>query len=343
MREAVASRPDEIRPVTDQFVDPEPLGGLALIAFLLKGWRTIAIATAVIGGLFFLKTALAPRTYTVGTSLMPDARGATPGVGGLAAQLGIPVSGGDPTQSPQFYLELLTSDAILRAVANAHYTFPGQGNERPKTLAEYYGIKSSPHTTDDVIKRLRSRINPSVSLRTGVISASVTANDPGVAFQLANAIIDELNRFNTDRRRSRAGAEKEFAERRLAETNAALRSAEDRLQGFLQTNREFRSSVGLTLEQDRLSRDVVMRQELFTAAAQAYEQAKMEQVRDTPVLTVLEPPRVPTTPDRRGLIKTTAVGIIFGAILGVMILLLKAPYQTVRVMVSQDTALPAIR
>ena len=343
MREAIASRPDEIRPTMDQFIDPEPLGGLALVAFFWKSWRTIAITTVLVGGFFFLKTILAPRTYTVGTALMPDARGTAPSVSGFAAQLGLPVSGGDPTQSPQFYLELLSSDAVLRGVANAHYDFPGRGKSTAKSLAEYYGIDSSPHTTDDVIKRLRSRLNTSVSLRTGVILASVSANDPGVAFQITNAIIEELNRFNTERRRSRAGAEKEFAERRLAETNAALRAAEDRLQGFLQTNREFRSSVGLTLEQDRLSRDVVMRQQLYTAAAQAYEQAKMEQVRDTPVLTVLEPPRVPTLPDRRGLVKTTLVGIIFGAVLGVLFLLLKAPYRTVRAMVHEDSSLPTIR
>src|SRR5437660_12923811 len=119
MREAAANRPDEIGRFDEEFIDPEPLPGLTLVAFFLRGWRTIAIGAVAVATLFFLKAVLTPRTYTVTTSLMPDSRGVGPSVSGLAAQFGIPVESGDPTQSPQFYLELLTSDEILRGVATA--------------------------------------------------------------------------------------------------------------------------------------------------------------------------------------------------------------------------------
>jgi uncharacterized protein involved in exopolysaccharide biosynthesis len=343
MREVAANRPDEIGRVEEQFVDPEPLPALALLAFFLKGWRTIAIASIAVATLFFLKAILTPRLYTVTTSLMPDARGPGPAVSGLAAQFGLPVSAGDPTQSPQFYFELLTSEEILRGVATAKFDLPNRDNRPINTLASWYEVPSSPRATDQVIKILRRSISPSVSLRTGVITASVSANHPAVAFQVASRLIDELNRFNTDRRLSRAGAEKAFAERHLAETNTALRVAEARLQTFLQTNREYRSSASLSLDEDRLAREVAMRQQLYTAAAQAYESAKMDQVRDTPVLTVLEPPRMPTSAAPRGLLKTIVLGVIVGTVLGGLVLLLRGPYETLREMMRSRPPISALR
>ncbi len=43
-------------------------------------------------------------------------------------------------------------------------------------------------------------------------------------------------------------------------------------------------------EHDRLERPVSMRQELVTAMAQAYEQARVDEVRNTPVITVIDQP-----------------------------------------------------
>jgi uncharacterized protein involved in exopolysaccharide biosynthesis len=343
MREAAANRPDEIGRFDEEFADPEPLPGLTLLAFFLKGWRTIAIAALTVAALFFLKAIATPSMYTVTTSLIPDSRSSSASVSGLAAQFGIPVAAGDPTQSPQFYLELLTSAEILRGVATANYNLPNRDAKPVTTLAQWYGIPRTAHTTDDVIKKLSRQLDATVSLRTGVITAAVSADNPVVAFQTASQLIDELNRFNSDRRLSRAGAEKEFAGRRLAETNLALRAADDRLQSFLQTNREYRSSIGLSFEEDRLAREVAMRQQLFTAASQAFETAKMEQVRETPVLTVLEPPRVPTSADRKGLLKTIVLGLIVGSVLGAMVLLLRGPFATLRSMLAGRPPISAVR
>jgi hypothetical protein len=35
--------------------------------------------------------------------------------------------------------------------------------------------------------------------------------------------------------------------------------------------------------------------------AQAYEQSKMDEVRDTPVITIIQPPETPLMPDAKGI------------------------------------------
>jgi capsule polysaccharide export protein KpsE/RkpR len=95
-----------------------------------------------------------------------------------------------------------------------------------------------------------------------------------------------------------------------------LRASEDRLLAFSQANRRIQDSPDLIAQRARLERDVTMQQQIYTTLAQAYEQAKIEEVRDTPVLTVITPPEVPARPDSRRLAVKgallTALLLLFG-------------------------------
>jgi len=131
-----------------------------------------------------------------------------------------------------------------------------------------------------------------------------------VAQQIASHLLEELNRFNLQTRQSQAAAERLFTENRLSEIETQLRAAEDALQRFLERNRDYRNSPLLQFQHDRLERDVQMRQQVYTTLAQAFEEAKIEEVRDTPVLTVIEPPSIALEPDHRGLLIGAVLAII---------------------------------
>jgi uncharacterized protein involved in exopolysaccharide biosynthesis len=147
---------------------------------------------------------------------------------------------------------------------------------------------------------------------------------------VASALLDELSLYNQERRRSRATEERRFTEQRLAEARAELRAAEDRLQSFLQVNREYRSSPRLAFDQDRLSREVIMRQEVYNSVAKAYEVARVEEIRDAPVLTVIERPRVPVAPDTSARRRKLMAGIIIGVLVGIATAVLREYFRTIR-------------
>lgn len=89
--------------------------------------------------------------------------------------------------------------------------------------------------------------------------------------------------------------------------------------GFLSTNRQIGTSSELSFERERFQRDLTLRQQVFTSLTQAYEDVRIREVRDTPVITVFEPPAVPTQPAPRGRLKRVALGVMVGAFVGILL------------------------
>jgi uncharacterized protein involved in exopolysaccharide biosynthesis len=110
-------------------------------------------------------------------------------------------------------------------------------------------------------------------------------------------------------------------ERRLQEVRDSLRAAEDRLQAFLSQNRDFGKSPTLTFTQARLERAVEFQQQLLATLIPAYEQSKIEEVRDTPVLTILRQAEAPIRPNPRGRLRLMVLGLLGGIAVGVALAL----------------------
>ena len=85
----------------------------------------------------------------------------------------------------------------------------------------------------------------------------------------------------------------------MGEVRRDLQEAENRLAGFLKVNRDYQNAPDLRFQYDRLNREVSIQQQLFVSLAQSFEQAKIDEVRDTPVISVVEAPEVPARPDSR--------------------------------------------
>ena len=69
---------------------------------------------------------------------------------------------------------------------------------------------------------------------------------------------------------------------------------------------------------DGLQREVMLRQSVLTTLVQSYEQARISEVRDTPVITVLYTPFVPAGPDDLRLELVVALGLLAGGMAGII-------------------------
>jgi uncharacterized protein involved in exopolysaccharide biosynthesis len=153
------------------------------------------------------------------------------------------------------------------------------------------------------------------------VKLSVTTRWPSVSLALAERLVQSVNQFNLETRKSQAAAERRFVEVQVGEAERALREAEDRLQSFLQRNRAIADSPELGFQRDRLQREVALRQQVYTSLVQSREEARIREVRDTPVITLLEGPRLPMVGEARKSVKKGLAGGIAGAMLGVLIAL----------------------
>lgn len=299
-------------------------------------WVVRAVLVTVTAAL--LLTFLRPRTYTSSATFLPQARRGQSSLNGLAAQLGLSVPGGDATQTPQFYVDLLRSRPILHAAVDTRYAFGTDSGAVSAALADVYSVPAGAPAVrrDAAARRLADDIGVTSSTRTGVITLKVNAPHPQLAQQVVARLIALLNEYNLNTRKSQATAERAFTEQRLAEARAELRRSEDRLQDFLLRNREFRLAPTLALDHNRLSRDVTFRHQTYGALAQAYEQARIEEVRDTPVISVVEEPAVPIRPDPRGTVRNVLLGTFAGLLLGALVAMVAAHLDRLRASRSAD-------
>jgi uncharacterized protein involved in exopolysaccharide biosynthesis len=291
--------------------------GLARLAHKRR-WLIVTPAT-VIGVALGVLMLLGPRQYEAFTSFIPNSRFGPNALAGLAVQFGVGIPTSEPTQSADFYLSLMRSHTFLGELVDARYD-TAAGGARASLITVYRAKGATPALRrEDAIRHLSRNLAVSVDRKSGIIAVRAVAQTPSLSVALARTALDAVNRFNVERRRSQAHQERVFAEERLTSARASLRTAEDRLQSFLLRNREYRNSPELTFQHDRLARDVVLNHQLVTTLAQAVEQARIDEVRDTPLITVVEPPVYPVRPKSRGILRSTIVVFVVVAIIGLVI------------------------
>jgi uncharacterized protein involved in exopolysaccharide biosynthesis len=305
---------------------PPPVEGEGRVSLLRIG-AAIMRHRMLVFGLSILALAvtatrilLLPRFYTTESSFIPQSNSTESSFTGLAAQFGVALPIGEPGRTPEFYASLITSRQVLGAVVDTPFVLPGRGAVMLVDIYESSG-ETPELRRDDAIMELEGDLDTSVDPSSGTVQIKATAVDPTLALMINQRVLALINEFNLHTRQSQAAMERRFTEGRLEEVRGDLRAAEDRQQAFLQRNRDYQNSPELMFQVERLGREVDLRQQLYTVLAESYEKAKIDEVRDTPVITVVERPEVPVSPDRRGLIKWGLVAMILGFTLGTIIAL----------------------
>lgn len=323
-----ASRP-ATRSAADPFLDPT----LADVGRALARHARALIAAALLGAVVLGAYAFTrPRTYTATAAFVPQSsRGMQGQLAGLAAQFGIGAAAQGTSYSPAFFGDLLRSRSILRSAAAARYTVRSADGVQSGTLPDIYGYDGEGgERLERAVDELRGNVDVVVGRESGLIRLNVTAEAPALALQIAQRVLAALSATNQEMRRSQAEAEQEFSEQRLEEARAALTRAENRLRDFLRGNREYSRSPDLLSEYERLTREVSIQRELFTSLAQSVAQTRMEALRTTPVVTIVEPPNVPARPDPRGTVIHALVGALAAGAIGALLVLFRAFYGTRR-------------
>lgn len=304
---------------------PDPAGSeISLIRLIniVLDHRSLVAATAL--ALFLIVvviTLLLPRTYTVAASFTPQSERMPSNLAGIAAQFGVALPAADAGSNPDFYVELLQSRRILGETVKGTYTFPTDTGEVSGTLIEILEVEGETEGEREqaALRKFRGMVEAELDRPSGVVTVEVETENPHLSAQVARRLLDLLNRFNLETRQSQAAAERRFTEVRLGEAKEELLGVENRLQSFLEVNRDIGNSPLLQFRQDRLQREVDIRQAVVSALAQNYEQARIDEVRDIPVITVVEEPEPPALPDRRMLLLRGVLALVAGALLGALV------------------------
>jgi uncharacterized protein involved in exopolysaccharide biosynthesis len=291
-----------------------------LLTPLVRRWKVVlgtALCFGVVAAIVLLlqrPVYTAESTFTPETSASSGLPSSLAGLAGLAGQLGVGTTAA--SVSPEFFAELVHSRELLRAVLATEFTDP-EAKDRKRPLLDLMDVrgKTPEERLQKGARRLTARTEAVVDKPTGIVTLEVEMNHPQLAADVANRMVALLNQFNLERRQSQSHEQRRFTEERLREAEEELRGAERAQLRFLQTNRQYIGSPLLEFQAAQLERTVQVRQEVFLTLTKSHEEARIAEVRDTPVLTVIDSA---VTPFRRSRPKRT-LGVLIALVVGSLV------------------------
>lgn len=233
--------------------------------------------------------------YNASISILPEygsKSGLMNQLSGLAAIAGINVGEAAPTE---IYQNLLKSEQVLSQVIYSKYKtdkFRDSVN-----LIQYFEIDSDEQSPElknrkeflEAYKLLvEGKLSTDIDRMTKILSISVEMPEPQLAADVANKMAESLDLYIRTQRKSFATEQIYYLEKRIKEVSDSLTSAEEALKKFREQNRIVSQSPSLLLEQGRLMRNVEILQTVYIELNKQIELAKVEQIRDAPVINIKE-------------------------------------------------------
>lgn len=241
---------------------------------------------------------------------------------GIAAQFGISVPI-NQSEHNWAYPEIIKSRILSKQVLKRKFDTIEFGLQKKLLQILIHGndhsqLKNSTLESLAVEKLLRM-ISASEDKLTGIITLKVQAREPNLAANINEAIIQELDGHQRDYNKLKTSKTRQFIEERIVETEKELQGVEDDLKNFMDRNRRIDNSPALQLEQQRFEREVTVLTGVFTTLKQQLETTKIEEVKDSEYVIILDPPAAPLKPSKPRKSLLVVLSGIFGLSLGLII------------------------
>lgn len=208
----------------------------------------------------------------------------------LGGQFGIDIGAAEGRTQLRFYPTLLQSNWLLTRLATT--TRVGDTTLATLLLGQPSpgGDSLSQRQLDRLLAELRRSLRVEVDDRANIFTVWIRLPSRAMALAAAQRVIELVTEFDTRVRRTRASENRRFLQGRTDSARVALAGAEDDLARFEQRNRAYTQSPDLNLDHQRLQRQVTLLQDVYLAIARNLEQARIDEVKETPVLTIVDPP-----------------------------------------------------
>ena len=240
---------------------------------------------------------------------------------GIAAQFGISLPTGQSEQK-WVYPEVLKSRSLAKAVLKQKFDTVEFGSEKTLLHILTSGVHQFPAKNSiesAAIDRLINMIQVSEDIKTSILTLEIHASEPGFSAKLNKNIIDALDAHQRRYNRGKTRDTKEFILERIKDTEKELFAAEEALKIFQDRNRRIENSPALQLERLRLNREVTVMTGVFTTLKQQLETSKIEEVKKSDYVIVLDAPETPlftSKPKKKKIvILSTIAGLGFSLIL----------------------------
>jgi uncharacterized protein involved in exopolysaccharide biosynthesis len=285
----------------------DPVEVLSIIWAKRKIVLVLSFGVSILAlGIFFLF----PNYYRAVATLLPETeKSKLSALGQFAdvAQLaGVNIPG---SEIARLYPSIVMSQTVLHEVIQRKY----RTNEFRDSvdLIHYFELeRESPETSfENAYKRLQGLMSASYDNKTGIVTISAEMKEPQLAADVVNAIVSELDGFMRLKKITSASEQVKWIDTRLNQVEADLKKSEEVLKSFREKNRRVIDSPQLLLEQARLEREVQMNSTIFVELKKQYELAKLDEIKNTTVVNILDRASTPIRKSRPK--RATNAGVMF--------------------------------
>jgi uncharacterized protein involved in exopolysaccharide biosynthesis len=283
---------------------------------------------------------LATPIYTARATIRPEATASLIGsstLGGLAARFGFGTSLGEVPLA--FYGELLRSESLLASLVRRPY--PSSSGDSV-TLIEIYARPEDdePHRLVTALERTVDHTTISLNGEANTVAIEFRATDPQLAGAVANAYLDLINEFNVAHQQTQArNLRRVLEETAIPAAARELALTEDTLADFYQRNRVISGSPTLLLEEARLQRRITLKQQSYLELATQLEQARVDEVRSIPAVTLVSPATPPVVPTSPRLTINLALGLLVAFVIWATAVLIELYGRALRTTQPEGVAL----
>ena len=166
----------------------------------------------------------------------------------------------------------------------------------------------------DIAKGISDRIIASVDKKSGVISLSVTMQDPLISATLTDTVMQNLQGYITEYRTNKAKRDLAYTEKLYKEAQQDYYTAQQKYANFADSNLDI-VLTGYRTRLERLQNEATLAYGLYNQISQQLQLAKAKVQEVTPVYTVVQPASVPLQPASPNK-PMILIGFIFMAFVG---------------------------
>ncbi|WP_321290271.1 Wzz/FepE/Etk N-terminal domain-containing protein [uncultured Sunxiuqinia sp.] len=182
---------------------------------------------------------------------------------------------------------------------------------------------------NQVLEALNSQISLNIDDKEGILTLSTNFPDARLAAQVAHTAQILLQKYITTYRIQKAQEQLDFIKDRYQEKKEEFLETQKRLARFRDQNKNVSSAMAQT-EVERLQSEYNIAFSVYSELAKQLEQAQIKVKEDAPVLTIVEPVRVPLQKSKPNRPLILFIWIFLGGIVGIGIVFGRQFLSTVK-------------
>ncbi len=324
------------------YINDQEIDLMALAAKLWKGRTTLikwCIYGAIIG---LVAGFSIPKTYSAKVAFVPETQQqAASNVSSIASMMGININSSVDAISVEMFPDVIKSTPFIVDMFDLPVTFSRGGDEITVPLVEYmkdyqkmpwwsyifkapfkalkWGLSllsgkekdvvqgkldptNLPEEEREVVKFFVEKPHISIDKKSGKISMSLSLQDPLVVAEVMNAMTENLKKYISDYRTSKARQDVENLEAICRQRKEDYHKAQQSYATYADANKNvIRQSA--QAERERLQQEMNLAYQVYSQVATQLEAARIQAEQDKPAFTIIEPVSVPIRKDAPSKVK----------------------------------------